>query len=248
MGYFDFQKKSDCIVCIDSDGCAMDTMEVKHRTCFGPQWIKTFGLTEHEAECMELWLSINLYSITRGINRFKGLALALAEVEKRGLGNIEGLAEYEAWTKEAKELSNPALLAVTQKSDNPCFEKALLWSIRTNRAIHALPAEDRPFPNVKSAMDAMAKQADLAAVVAIASSYLDKPVPGTMAAVGEVGLSGEIRSITHMEQRLSEVRRLGFTQCMVPAHKIKDLKSPAGLELLPVANISGALRLLAQGK
>ena len=101
MGYFDFQKKSDCIVCIDSDGCAMDTMEVKHRTCFGPQWIKTFGLTEHEAECMELWLSINLYSITRGINRFKGLALALAEVEKRGLGNIEGLAEYEAWTKEA---------------------------------------------------------------------------------------------------------------------------------------------------
>ena len=163
MGYFDFQKKSDCIVCIDSDGCAMDTMEVKHRTCFGPQWIKTFGLTEYEAECMELWLSINLYSITRGINRFKGLALALAEVEKRGLGNIEGLAEYEAWTKEAKELSNPALLAVTQKSDNPCFEKALLWSIRTNRAIHALPAEDRPFPNVKSAMDAMAKQADLAA-------------------------------------------------------------------------------------
>ena len=90
--------------------------------------------------------------------------------------------------------------------------------------------------------------ADLAAVVAIASSYLDKPVPGTMAAVGEVGLSGEIRSITHMEQRLSEVKRLGFTQCMVPAHKIKDLKSPAGLELLPVANISGALRLLAQGK
>lgn len=53
---------------------------------------------------------------------------------------------------------------MTQKSDNPCFEKALLWSIRTNRAIHALPAEDRPFPNVKSAMDAMAKQADLAAV------------------------------------------------------------------------------------
>lgn len=145
MGYFDFQKKSDCIVCIDSDGCAMDTMEVKHRTCFGPQWIKTFGLTEHEAECMELWLSINLYSITRGINRFKGLALALAEVEKRGLGNIEGLAEYEAWTKEAKELSNPALLAVTQKSDNPCFEKALLWSIRTNRAIHALPARTGRF-------------------------------------------------------------------------------------------------------
>ena len=90
--------------------------------------------------------------------------------------------------------------------------------------------------------------ADLAAVVAIASSYLDKPVPSTMTAIGEVGLSGEIRSITHMEQRLSEVKRLGFTQCMIPAHRAKDLKAPAGLELLPVANISRALRLLAQGK
>ena len=87
--------------------------------------------------------------------------------------------------------------------------------------------------------------ADLAAVVAIASSYLDKPVPGTMAAVGEVGLSGEIRSITHMEQRLSEVRRLGFTQCMVPAHKVKDLKAPAGLELLPEHRCIVTLR---QGK
>ena len=90
--------------------------------------------------------------------------------------------------------------------------------------------------------------AGLAAVVAIASSYLDKPVPSTMAAIGEVGLSGEIRSITHMEQRLSEVKRLGFTQCMVPAHKVKDLKAPVGLELLPVANISRALQLLARGQ
>ena len=85
-------------------------------------------------------------------------------------------------------------------------------------------------------------------MVAIASSYLDKPVPNSMAAVGEVGLSGEIRSIAHMEQRLSEVKRLGFTQCMIPAHRAKDLRVPAGLELLPVENISRALRLLAQGK
>ncbi len=90
--------------------------------------------------------------------------------------------------------------------------------------------------------------ADLAAVVAIASSYLDKPIPSTMTAIGEVGLSGEIRSITHMEQRLSEIKRLGFTQCMIPAHRAKDLKAPSGLELLPVENISRALRLLARGK
>ena len=85
--------------------------------------------------------------------------------------------------------------------------------------------------------------ADLAAVVAIASSYLDKPVPDHMAAIGEVGLSGEIRSISHLEQRLTEVHRLGFTQCMVPARRAWRSSLP-GLELLPVQSISQALRLL----
>lgn len=164
MGYFDFDKTSDYAVCIDSDGCAMDTMEVKHRECFGPQWIYTYGLEAHFDACMELWLSINLYSITRGINRFKGLALALEETKRRGWCDVEGLEEFIAWTKEAKELSNPALLALTQKVENSCIEKALLWSIRTNRAIHGLPANDMPFPNVKWTMDEMRKKADLTAV------------------------------------------------------------------------------------
>ena len=90
--------------------------------------------------------------------------------------------------------------------------------------------------------------ADLAAVVAIASSYLDKPVSSEMAAVGEVGLSGEIRSISHLEQRLSEVQRLGFTQCIVPAHRARELKAIPHLELLPVQTIAEALQILVRGK
>lgn len=90
--------------------------------------------------------------------------------------------------------------------------------------------------------------ADLAALVAIASSYLNYPVPSQMAAVGEVGLSGEVRTISHLEQRLSEVRRLGFTQCIVPHHRAGELHAPAGLELLPVRNISDALKLFVRGK
>ena len=84
--------------------------------------------------------------------------------------------------------------------------------------------------------------------MAIASSYLDYPVPSQMAAVGEVGLSGEVRTISHLEQRLSEVRRLGFTQCIVPHHRAGELHAPAGLELLPVRNISDALKLFVRGK
>ena len=84
--------------------------------------------------------------------------------------------------------------------------------------------------------------ADLAAVVAIASSYLDKPVPSDMAAVGEVGLSGEIRSISHLEQRLSEVQRLGFSKCIIPANHSRELHTFSRLELLPASNIAEALR------
>lgn len=163
MRYFDFVKQSDFIVCIDSDGCAMDTMEVKHRECFGPQWIYTYGLEDRFEECMKLWLDVNLYSITRGINRFKGLALVLQEMEKRGC-KFEGLDEFVNWTKEAKELSNPALMAYSQRCSSECVEKALIWSIRTNRAINNLPADDKPFDNVKATMDEMCKSADLVAV------------------------------------------------------------------------------------
>lgn len=90
--------------------------------------------------------------------------------------------------------------------------------------------------------------ADLAAILSLASSYLDKPIPTGMVAVGEVGLSGEVRSISHLEQRLSEVQRLGFTQCMIPAHRAADIRPLAGLELLPVRNIGEALRILARGE
>lgn len=84
--------------------------------------------------------------------------------------------------------------------------------------------------------------ADLAAVIALASSYLDQPVRNDLAAVGEVGLTGELRSVSHLEQRLSEVHRLGFKQCIIPSRK--SAKALPGLELIPVRNIGEALRVI----
>ena len=101
MGYFDYEKDKEYLICIDSDGCAMDTMDVKHIRCFGPEWIKTFGLEKYQEEGLEYWNKINLYSKTRGINRFKGLAMALEEMERRGLV-FDGLDTFIRWTKEAK--------------------------------------------------------------------------------------------------------------------------------------------------
>mgnify|MGYP005755163415 CR=1 FL=1 len=83
--------------------------------------------------------------------------------------------------------------------------------------------------------------ADLAMIIAMASSFRDKPVPGDLAAVGEVGLTGELRSVNALGQRLSEVHRLGFTKCLVPARAGGKLEVPDGLRLIKVRNIREAL-------
>ena len=87
--------------------------------------------------------------------------------------------------------------------------------------------------------------ADLAAVLALASSFRDKPVPADLVAIGEVGLTGELRSVSALSQRLSEVRRLGFTKCLVPKNQGKqEITPPEGLQLIPVKNIREALAVL----
>lgn len=86
--------------------------------------------------------------------------------------------------------------------------------------------------------------ADLAAVLALASSFRDKPVPHDLAAVGEVGLTGELRAVSALGQRLAEIRRLGFTKCLIPKRVQGKLAAPEGLELIRAANIREALAVL----
>ena len=84
--------------------------------------------------------------------------------------------------------------------------------------------------------------ADLAAVVALASSYLDRPIPRDLVAIGEVGLTGELRTVNHLAQRISEVQRLGFRKCVIPAHRVSALGEFPGLQLIPARNIGEAIR------
>lgn len=83
--------------------------------------------------------------------------------------------------------------------------------------------------------------ADLATMIALASSFRDKPVPSDLAAIGEVGLTGELRAVSSLGQRLSEVRRLGFTKCLIPKRTQGRLIAPEGLELIRVNNVREAL-------
>ena len=160
----DFNKKKDYLVCVDSDGCAVDTMDVKHKTCFGPCMVAEWGLAAWREPILTRWDEINLYSMTRGINRFKGLAVALEEIDRQ-YTPIEGVAALRQWVDGAAELSNPALKQEIERNDAPILRKALSWSEAVNRAIGQLPwSVKRAFPGVKQGFEAVRPFADIAVV------------------------------------------------------------------------------------
>ena len=96
--------------------------------------------------------------------------------------------------------------------------------------------------NVIGGLELDEPAADLATMLAIASSFRDLPLGRDMAAVGEVGLSGEIRSVNSLNMRLSEIARLGFKRCVIPAHIKDDIKKPDGLEIISVKDIREAIK------
>jgi DNA repair protein RadA/Sms len=95
--------------------------------------------------------------------------------------------------------------------------------------------------NVIGGLDLDEPVADLAVILALASSYRDRAIGSDVAAVGEIGLTGEIRSVTALDQRLKEIARLGFSKCVVPAHIRGEIKAPAGLTLIPVRTVAEAI-------
>lgn len=160
----EFVKQKDYLICIDSDGCAIDTMDIKHIRCFGPCMIREWELEPWQEEVQEYWNAINLYTMTRGINRFKGLGIALSEADKR-YKKIEGLAALMEWIDSASELSNENLEQACEKSRIPILEKALNWSNAVNHAIALLPEEEKtPFDGVEAGIIAAHQKADIAVV------------------------------------------------------------------------------------
>ena len=152
------------LVCVDSDGCAMDTMDIKHFRCFGPCMVEEWNLQKWEKTILERWNEINLYSMTRGVNRFKGLAMALTEID-RTYCPIEGVEELAQWVQSAPELSNRAVEQAAATAKGPCLAKALAWSQKVNAAIDALPeSEKKPFPGAAEGLEAAHAVADVAVV------------------------------------------------------------------------------------
>lgn len=161
----DFKKQKEFLVCVDSDGCAMDTMDIKHFRCFGPCMVTEWQLEYRQDAILSRWNAINLYTMTRGINRFKGLAIALSEIHTQ-CRPIDGVDAFTNWVNEADELSNDALKReIANRADNGIFQKALAWSEAVNASIKRLPSDEvKPFEGAKEALKAAHQHADVAIV------------------------------------------------------------------------------------
>ena len=160
-----YRKEKEYLICVDSDGCAMDTMDIKHIRCFGPCMVDEWGLLEWKDAILKRWNDINLYTMTRGINRFKGLAMALKEIND-AYQKIEGVEVLDQWVEASDELSNAALKRAIEKDDNICLKKALSWSEKVNESINndLTFDEKKPFEGVKEALEYAHRYADIAIV------------------------------------------------------------------------------------
>lgn len=160
-----YQKKKEFLVCVDSDGCAMDTMDIKHIRCFGPCMVTEWGLEQWKDEILHRWNEINLYTMTRGINRFKGLSLALQEINEK-YTPIEELHVLVDFAENSPELSNSAIQrAIDAQPESIMLKKMLAWSLAVNASINELPQEEKlPYEGVKEALAYAHQQADIAIV------------------------------------------------------------------------------------
>ena len=201
----------------------------------------------------------NRYGATNEIGVFEMDDAGLREVPNPSQALLEGRLKDEPGTcvtcvmegarpvlAEVQALLTPTSFGNPRRSTNGFdYNRAmLLMAVLEKRGGLAVNTCDA-YLNVIGGLYLDEPGADLAAILALASSFRDKPVPADLVAIGEVGLTGELRAVSALNQRLSEVRRLGFTKCLLPKrHGRQSIVAPEGLQLIPVRNIREALAVL----
>ena len=160
------QPAHDFFIAIDSDGCAFDTMEIKHKECFCPQAIKHFDLQAVSKYAREAWEFVNLYSKKRGVNRFPALLAVLdllrqwERVRDRHV-IIRELPQLRAWVSEETRLGNPALRSKIDQEQGGELPAVLAWSEAVNEAIADMVHGVPPFPLVVDSLACASERADM---------------------------------------------------------------------------------------
>ncbi|MEC9091209.1 MAG: HAD hydrolase-like protein [Planctomycetota bacterium] len=163
---FEIERQKEFFVGIDSDGCAFDTMELKHKECFIPNTIKFYGLQAISKYAREAAEFVNLYSKSRGINRFPALTETLdwlqkrPEVKARNF-NITIPASVQQWIEAESKLGNPALQEKLETVDDADLRLALEWSLKVNETVANMVEKVPPFPLVQESLAKLYEKADM---------------------------------------------------------------------------------------
>ncbi len=168
------EPKHKFLIAIDSDGCAFDSMEIKHKECFIPNIIKYWDLQPVSKYARAAAEFVNLYSKWRGINRFPALTMTLdllkdwPDVQKRNAKIPEAQAVRD-WIERETKLGNPALIAEVEKTQDPGLKQALEWSEAVNKTVTDIVYNVPPFPFVRESLQKVAEWADI--IVCSATPY-----------------------------------------------------------------------------
>ena len=167
------EKKHEFFIGIDSDGCAFDTMEIKHKECFCPDFVERFHCQAVSKYTRQAWEFVNLYSKTRGCNRWLAVQRVLKllherpEVQRRGAHFTEGkdISEYiEANTTLSNDTMKAYIETVTDPEAKKELEDALAWSLAVNATIGRMVHDVPPFPFVRESLENAAAKADMIVV------------------------------------------------------------------------------------
>jgi phosphoglycolate phosphatase-like HAD superfamily hydrolase len=172
-----FQPRHSYLVAIDSDGCAFDTMELKHKECFIPNTINEWDLQVVAKYARQVAEFVNLYSKWRGINRFPALVLTFdllkerPEVQRRG-AKIPEVPHLREWIQREIQLANPTLERACRETGFPDLQQALRWSRAVNESVTRMVRGVPPFPFVRESLQRLARHADLVVVSATPTEAL----------------------------------------------------------------------------
>jgi phosphoglycolate phosphatase-like HAD superfamily hydrolase len=175
----EFKKEHEFLIGIDSDGCAFDTMEVKHKECFTPTIINEWDLQAISKYAREASEFVNLYSEWRGANRFPALIKVFdlledrEEVQKRGF-KIPQVDSLRKWIEQETKLGNPALEEAVKRTSDPVLTKTLKWSKAVNVAVANLVRGVPPYPYVRESLDKIKALADVLVVSATPGEALER--------------------------------------------------------------------------
>ncbi len=175
----EFTPKHEYLVGIDSDGCAFDTMELKHKECFIPNiinYMELQGVSKYAREAAEF---VNLYSKSRGVNRFPALVEMLEWLEKRPEVKARGVQitvpqSLRDWIARETRLGNPALEKEVEANGDADLKHILAWSKAVNEAVGGMVRGVPPFPFVRESIQKLSDKADIMVVSATPQEALER--------------------------------------------------------------------------